>query len=89
MVADPQRFLGEFVEAMASPFLLGDAVAALREAAAPPSSSEAENGAGDNSNSLGGGEGRGGDLVMALRDMVLPGAVERLAKASDHDPSSV
>lgn len=70
IVAEKTRwFLGEFVVKMASPMLLGDAVKALRAAASvAPSSEQAP-----------GGEERAG---RALREEVMPGAVERLAKVS-------
>lgn len=67
----PRWFLDSFVVAMASPLLLGDAVGALRAASAASV------------------EGAGGkeeeeeeDVAGALRDVVLPGAVDRLTKVS-------
>lgn len=65
----PRWFLDSFVVAMASPLLLGDAVGALRAASAA-----SVEGAG--------GEEEEEDVAGALRDVVLPGAVDRLTKVS-------
>lgn len=66
MASDPRWFLDKFVVAMASPMLLGDAAGALYKAAFFPYWEE-------------GGGGRGEERV-ALREIVLPGAVEQLTK---------
>lgn len=76
---DPQWFLGTFVVKLASPLLLGDAVAALRAAAASAACS-AEPGT---SEAGGAGLER---MDVALRDIVLPGAVERLTKVGKGPP---
>lgn len=67
IAARPRWFLDSFVVSMASPLLLGDAVGALRAASAA-SVDRAE------------GEEEGERVAGALRDVVLPGAVDRLTK---------
>lgn len=91
-VADnPRWFLGTFVVRLASPLLLGDAVGALRAAAATDSTMACSAEAGTAAEARrsadveGSGEARLG-MGAALRDVVLPGAVERLMKASEGWP---
>lgn len=66
ITADPHWFLGDFVVAMASPLLLGDAVKALHAASEGNPGREVE-------------EEQG---TRVLRNVVLPGAVERITKLS-------
>ena len=66
LVESSRWFLVDFVVAMASPMLLADAVRALHLA------SEGTQGLG----------GRQEDATRALRDVLLPGAVERITKVS-------
>ena len=73
----PRWFLGEFVVKMASPMLLGDAVKALRAAASVLPSSEELQAPG-----LEEREREGERAGRALREVVLPGTVERLSKVS-------
>lgn len=71
----PRWFLGEFVVKMASPMLLGDAVKALRVASSAAPSDEPSDG------QLQGPGGEDRERARdALREVVLPGSVERLAK---------
>jgi len=78
MVAeDPRWFLEKFVVKMASPLLLGDAVGALRAAASSPAAATTA----VRTFSQGGG-GHNVEAGEVLRDVVLPGAVERLKKVT-------
>lgn len=80
IIADPERFMRVFVVEMASPLLLGDAVKALRTAASADAKT-AEEGEGVHTTSS-------EEIVdpfeaiRALREVVMPGAVQRLTKVS-------
>lgn len=78
MADDPRWFLGTFVVKLASPLLLGDAVGALRAAACSAKAGTFEVRAAELE--LGGAARLG--MEPTLRDVVLPGAVERLTKVS-------
>eukprot|EP00903_Cladosiphon_okamuranus_P014724 g13644.t1 len=82
---DPQWFLGTLVVKLTSPMLLGDAVGALR-AAAGASAVACSAGAGTAAEVRGAGTERSEEAARegigaTLRDVVLPGAVQRLMKA--------
>lgn len=64
VTADPHWFLGDFVVAMASPLLLGDVVRALHAASEGNPRREGEE----------------EQATRVLRDVVLPGAVERITR---------
>ncbi|CAM9848799.1 unnamed protein product, partial [Hapterophycus canaliculatus] len=81
IAGDPRWFLKTFVVKMASPLLLGDAVGALRAAgavaAAAASSDAAAAAIVGERNAMASMEVE----LAALREVILPGAVERLTKA--------
>lgn len=93
---DPRWFLEKFVVKMASPLLLGDAVGALLRAASAPASSSSAAAAVAPASSVTAGalEARGGlesvptagfpsgRMGAAVREVILPGAVERLTKVT-------
>lgn len=87
MADDPKWFLGTLVVKLASPLLLGDAVGALR-AAGGASAVACSAKAGTAAEVRGEGPERNEEeaarvgMDATLRDVVLPGAVERLTKVS-------
>ncbi|CAM9701088.1 unnamed protein product [Scytosiphon promiscuus] len=93
IAGDPRWFLNTFVVKMASPLLLGDAVGALRAAAAAATAAADSTGIdrgaacqADGIERYSNGEMRASDglegvELAALREVILPGATDRLTKA--------